>query len=181
MLGGIHGFLGVIDIDEGHYASRISPDFSAVIGAAERSVTSLRRIVVPVVDTVSSERAAEMACRLGVLQQAEIVLVPVVAVPLTRSRDEVNTAERARGVKALNLGQAIVARHDMKSRTRLLVERSAAGGILRTAAEEQADLIVMAMGVKRSLVPAEMGHTMRKVLRRAPCEVLIDQAEGVHA
>lgn len=179
MLGGIHGFLALIDIDSGHYASHLAPDQSGAVGAAEHSVTSLQRIVVPVVDTVSSERAAEMACRLGGPQQAEIVLVHIVEVPLTRALAEQSGPERERGAKALHLGEAIVASHGMRSRARLLFERSASNGIVRVAKEECADLIVMARGEKRQTVPAEMSTTMREVLRHAPCEVLIDQAQGM--
>jgi nucleotide-binding universal stress UspA family protein len=179
MLGGIHGFLALIDIDEGHYASRVAPELTGAVGAAEHSVASLARIVVPVVDTVSSERAAEMACRLGAPQQAEIVLVHVVEVPLTQALGDAGGPERDRAEKALHLGQAIVGRHGMRSRTRLLFERSAGSGIVRVAKEEGADVIVMARGEKRQTVPTEMSPTMRDVLRHAPCEVLIDQAPGV--
>ncbi|MGI8551812.1 MAG: alpha/beta fold hydrolase [Dehalococcoidia bacterium] len=181
MLGGIHGFLAIIQIDEGNYASKVSSAFSTGVGDAKRSVTSLHRILVPVVDTLSSERAAEMACRLGAEQQAEIVLVHVIEVPLTRSLADVSKDERERGLKALHFGQAIVAQHGLQSRIRDFTERSAATGILRAAADEHADLIVMAMGEKRGRDPSKVGRTMQEVLRRAPCEVLIDQSHGVNA
>ncbi|HTE84880.1 MAG TPA: universal stress protein, partial [Dehalococcoidia bacterium] len=177
MLGAIHGFLALIDLDEGHYASRLAADVSAAVGETEHAVTALKRIVVPVVDSVSSERAAEMACRLGRPQQAEIVLVHVVEVPLSRALAEESGPARERGEKALHLGQAIVARHGMRSRTRLLFERSATHGILRVAREEGADLIVMAIGEKRRPDPAEMSATMKEVLRSASCEVLIDKGQ----
>jgi nucleotide-binding universal stress UspA family protein len=181
MLGGIHGFLALVDIDEGHYASRLAPAFSEAVGATEHSVGALRRIVVPVVDSVSSERAAEMACRLGGPQQAEIVLLHVVEVPLTRALSDASDAERFRGEQALQLGQAIVGHHGMRSRARLLFERSASRGIVRVAGEEQADVIVMAMSEKRQPDPTQVSQTMRDVLRQAPCEVLIDQAQAVRA
>lgn len=180
-LGAIQGFLARVEIEQGRQASKISPNFSAALGAMERSVASLRRIVVPVVDDVSSERAAEMACRLGATQQAEIVLVHVVEVPHTRSLDDASADQLARGGQALQLGQAIAARHGLQSQTHLLVGRSAAREILRIAAEQHADLIIMARGEKRSLIPTDAGQTMQEVLRRAPCEVLIDQAQGVSA
>ena len=179
MLGAIHGFLAIVDIDEGHYASRLAAEFSGAVGETEHAVTSLQRIIVPVIDTVSSERAVEMACRLGRPQQAEIELVHVVEVPLTRSLSDVDAPARAKGEKALQLGQAIASRHGMRSRARLLFERSATHGILRVAREEEVDLIVMAFGEKRRPDPSEFSPTMRDVLRNAPCEVLIDQSQRV--
>lgn len=181
MLGAVQGFLTVVQIDEGVFASRLSPLHSLEAREAQRSVASLCRIVVPVVDTVSSERAAEMACRLGESQQAEIVLVHILEVPLTRSLDDIDPGQRDRGMKALNLGQAIVSQHGLKGRVRLLADRSAASGILRAAREEAADMIVMAMGEKRSRDPSQTGKTMQEVLRRAPCEVLIDQSHSVRS
>jgi len=180
-LGGIHGFLAAVDLEHGHYASRLNPSFSAAVGATERAVTSLQRIVVPIVDSVSSERAAEMACRLGGPQGAEIVLVHVVEVPLTRALSDVGGEERTRGEKALNLGQAIVGHHGMRSRSRLLVERSAARGILRVVEEEGADVVVMARSGKQSRIPEDMSPTMREALHRAPCEVLVDQPSALRA
>jgi nucleotide-binding universal stress UspA family protein len=180
-LGGIHGFLALIDIDEGHYASRVAADVSGAAGETAQAVAALRRIVVPVVDTLSSERAAEMACRLGGPQQAEIVLVHVVEVPLSRPLVPEDTPDRRRGERALQLGQAIATRHGMASRSHLLFERSAAHGILRLAREESVDLIVMAFGEKRRVEPTGFTSTMREVLRHAPCEVLIDHAQRVQA
>jgi hypothetical protein len=66
----------------------------------------------------------------------------------------------------------------MRSRSRLLFERSAARGILRAVEEEAADVVVMARSGKRSLIPGDVSPTMREVLRRTPCEVLIDQPSG---
>jgi nucleotide-binding universal stress UspA family protein len=119
-----------------------------------------------------------MACRLGAPQQAEIVLVHVVEIPLTRPLTDEDGPDRKRGEKALQVGHAIVSRHGMRSRGRLLFERSAAHGILRAATEDAADLIVMALSEKRHRDPTDIGSTMREVLRRAPCEVLIDQSLG---
>ena len=176
MLGGIQGFLSVIQLDEGTYASKISSTFSRAARAAQRSVTALRRILVPILDDVNSERAVEMACRLGAAQQAEVVLVHVISVPLTRPLADVSPAERERGASVLHLGQAIVDQHGMSSRIRLLTERSAAVGILRTATEEQADLIIMAMEETHGATAGRAGQTLEEVLRHAPCEVLIAQS-----
>jgi nucleotide-binding universal stress UspA family protein len=178
-LGGIHGFLAMVDFEEGHYASRVAAEMSGDVGATAQTVEALRRIVVPLVDTLSSERAAELACRLGGPQRAEIVLVHVVEIPLTRPLADEGGLDRKKGEKALQIGQAIVSRHGLRSREKLLFERSAAHGIVRAAQEENADLIVMAFSEKRRHDPTDQpGPTMREVLRRAHCEVLIDQSLG---
>jgi nucleotide-binding universal stress UspA family protein/pimeloyl-ACP methyl ester carboxylesterase len=179
VLGAVHSFLAQIDIEEGRQASSLTAEQSAAIGESEHSVAALRRILVPVGDDLSSERAAAMACRLGAPQQAEVVLVHVAEIPLTRTLQDLYPEERERGERALRIGRAIVANRGLACRTRLLTERSASSGILRAASEENADLIVMAMREKRRGMPSDLSLTMRGVLRNAPCEVLIDQAQAV--
>lgn len=175
-LGAMQGFLSVIEIEAGQFASHLSRLTSSAVEEAQRSVASLRRILVPVNSTADSERAAEMACRIGEAQLAEIVLVHVVEVPFTRPLANVTVEERERGLEVLRVGEAIADRHRMRSRTRLMSERSAAVGIIRAATEEQADVIVMALDEKRSRDAAEAGETPDEIMRRAPCEVLVVRA-----
>ncbi|MDA8189499.1 MAG: hypothetical protein M0T85_15280, partial [Dehalococcoidales bacterium] len=53
------------------------------IVTVRRTVRALRRILVPVVETVPAERAVELACRIGEEQKAEIILAYVIEIPLT--------------------------------------------------------------------------------------------------
>ena len=141
---------------------------------SRRSIGALRRILVPVDPNVTSGRAVELACRLGEAQKAEIVLVHVVAVPRVLPLNHPLPEATRRGERALTLGHVISAEHGLPCRTRLLTERSVAGAIVRAAREERADLIVMALAD-----PADgedrFSRTVQEVLRRAPCEVLVDR------
>ncbi|MBI2909811.1 MAG: universal stress protein [Chloroflexi bacterium] len=143
---------------------------------ARRSVTTLRRILVPVVEAVASERAVELAARMGEAQKAAIILANVVEVPLTMPLTAPMPEAEARGKEALDVARTIVARHNLPVSTRVVRERHAADGILRIAREEEVNAIVMGIGVKRRLMPAQIGSTIMEVLRRAQCEVVIDKA-----
>jgi len=177
-LGAMHSFLAVLSSSAGKRASRISTEMSGTMNASTRSVGSLRRIVVPVDPNVTSGRAVELACRLGEAQQAEILLVHVLAVPRTLALDHPLPEARRRGERALALGEAIAAEHGMHSTACLLTGRVVADSILRLARDEAADLIVMAQS-NAAGVQEEISRTVQEVVRRSPCEVIIDDPGAV--
>jgi nucleotide-binding universal stress UspA family protein/pimeloyl-ACP methyl ester carboxylesterase len=179
-LGALHGFLSLLAADVGRQASRLPSTLSATMSDSQRSVRALRRIVVPIDPNVSSGRAVELACRLGEAQKAEILLVHVIAVPHRLPIDQPLPEATFRGGRALRLGEAIVLDHGLPFRSELLRERSAAGGVVRLARDVQADLIVMGAGDSETHEEGRLGRTAEEILRRAPCEVLIDRgAVGV--
>jgi nucleotide-binding universal stress UspA family protein len=174
-LGAIHAFLTVVGAGTGRLGSRLSPALSSTLSDSRRSVGQLRRILVPVDPNVTSGRAVELACRLGEAQKAEIVLVHVIAVPQALPLSHPLPDETRQGERALTLGHVIVAEHGLSCRTRLVTERSVSGSIVRLAREERADLIVMALAEPRAQGEDRIDHTAQEILRRAPCEVLIDR------
>lgn len=143
---------------------------------ARRTVQALHRILVPVVETVPATRAVELACRLGHDQKAEIVLAHVVEVPLTLSLDAEMPAQEAAGRQALESAAVIAGRHNLPIRSRITTARYAADGILNIAREEDVNVIVMGVGIKRRNVPDQLGRTANEVLRRSPYEVILDKA-----
>ncbi len=175
-LGAIHAFLSVLGADIGRSASTLSAALSTTMSDSKRAVGALRRIVVPVDTDVTSGRAVELACRLGEAQKAEIVLVHAVVVPHSLALDHPRPEATYRGERALMLGRAIVADHGLPCRTKLVTERSAAGAIVRLAREEEANLIVMEVEGSTIEGADQTGDTAREVLRRAPCEVLLDRS-----
>ncbi|HLZ69903.1 MAG TPA: universal stress protein [Dehalococcoidia bacterium] len=177
-LGAMHAFLTVVGAELGPLGSRLPVVLSDTLSDSRRSVGALRRIIVPVEPNVASGRAVELACRLGEAQKAEIVLVHVVGVPHVLPLDHHLPEATRRGERALTLGQVIAAEHGLPCRTRLLQERSAAGSIVRLAGEERADLIVMALSDLALGEEDRISKTAEEVLRRAPCEVLIDRRTG---
>lgn len=143
---------------------------------ARRSVAALKSILVPVIQSMASERAVELACRLGEAQRAELILLYVVEVPLTLPLTASMPDQEESGHDALETAKAIVARHNLPVSVRMIPERYAWDGILRVAAEENVDAIVMSLGVKRRRTGDEIGRTTQQVLRNAPCEVIVDKA-----
>jgi pimeloyl-ACP methyl ester carboxylesterase/nucleotide-binding universal stress UspA family protein len=178
-LGAMHAFLAVLAAGAGRQASKVPLELSAALGDSRRAVGALRRILVPVDPNVASGRAVELACRLGAEQQAQIMLVHVVCVPHALPLDHPLAEARRRGERALALGAAIVAEHGLRSAERLVVGRSVAGPMVALADEVRADLIVMAAVQQAPGEQGRISRTVQEVMRRATCEVIVDEAGTV--
>ncbi len=152
---------------------RVPPQVPHEVAAVRRSVAALQRILVPVSGRTASERAVELACRLGEAQKAEIVLAYIIEVPFTLSLNTPVPQEEAKGKEALRTARFIVEQHGLLARTHIVPHRYAWDGILRLTQQEQADAIVMGVGAGGPA--AEIGHTTQEVLRRARCEVILDK------
>ncbi|MGE0227918.1 MAG: alpha/beta fold hydrolase [Dehalococcoidia bacterium] len=176
-LGAIYAYLVLRSIEAGPLASRLSAGLSRTVAASERAVRELDRIVVPVDGSVASGRAVNLACRLGEAQNAELVLLHVVAVPRAFALDDPSAEAVEAGEAALQMGSAIAARHHIRWRTRLAYQREMIEGIVRVATEEGADLIVIANPAAEAEGP--IGGIVEELLRRAPCEVLVDRGDHV--
>lgn len=145
------------------------------VAAVCHSVAALQRILVPVSGRTQSGRAVELACRLGGNQKAEIVLAYVLEVPFTLSLDTRLPQEEARGHEALQTARLIVEQHGLPVTTKLLPHRQASAGILHLAKEEMVDAIVMSAESDRPGSTVGVGRTCQEVLRRTPCEVILDK------
>ena len=174
-VGVVNAFLGMLSADLGTLASQVSPTLSAAIDSSERSVGEIHRILVVVGDDASSGHAIGLACRLGAAQGAEILLVHAIEVPFTLPVDQPPPAALQRADEALKFGEAIVARHQLRSRTRIIVGRSAPASIVRAAEEEGVHLIVMAGQPEAAEGADHLNRQIQEVLRRAPGRVLVDQ------
>ncbi len=153
---------------------RVPPLVPLPVVKVHRSVDKIRKVLVPIVEAIPSERAVELACRLGHDQDAEILLVHVIVVPFTLSLSAPMPVQDRVAHDALELGGIIAKRHECRARTRTIRHRNAADGILQVAHQEQVDAIVLGVGVKTRL-PGEWGRTSNEILRRAECEVIIDK------
>ena len=125
---------------------RVPPLMPREVAAVRRSVAAMERVLVPVSGKIASERAVELACRLGEAQKAEIVLAYVIEVPFTLSLGAPVPAEEEKAEEALRTGRFIVEQHGLPAKTRMLPHRYAWSGILRIAKEEMVDAIVMGAG-----------------------------------
>lgn len=154
---------------------RVPPAVPHEVAVVRRSVAAMQRILVPVSGKVASERAVELACRLGAAQESEIVLVYIIEVPFTLSLDTSLPAEETRGQEVLRTARFIVEQHGLPVTTKIIPHRYAWGGILRLAREEIVDAIVMSVGAGRPGPTEGMVHTAQEVIKRAECEVILDK------
>jgi len=170
-----------------YWMFHVPPPLPREVVQAQFSFSALQRIIVPVSGTVASDRAIELASRIGAAQRAEIVPVFVVEVPLTLGLDASLPVQQARASEVLERARLLVAVHHLPVRTRLVKQRSLAEGVIRVAAEERADAIVMGMGWKRGVSRSDAAtRTVLELLRRATCEVIIArypaiEEEGIQA
>lgn len=140
---------------------------------ARHSVSALHHILVPVSPDLSSEGAAELACRLGASQKAQITLLFVVEVPFTLSLNAPLREQFAKGEEALRTAEFIVRQHGLPARRRSVPARYAWGGILNVARQESVDAIVMSAGHGEPSAPDGLSRTARELIKRAQCEVIL--------
>ncbi len=145
------------------------------VAKIRRTVNQLRTLVVPVVAAMSSERAVELACRLAEPQQAQIILVHVLEVPLSLPLDAAMPVQRAAGDASISVGVTICETHELPCEGVIVPARSAWEGILRVARERHADLIVLGLDAKMRRPGEELSRNVAQVVRRASCEVLVDR------
>ena len=138
------------------------------------SVEALHRILVPIVEAISSERAVELACRLGNGKQAELVLVHVIVVPYALPLSAPIPEREKLAEEALELGSVIARRYGNHVHSHVIRHRNAAAGVLQVAEDEKVDAIVLGVGVKTRM-PGEWGKTSEEILRRASVEVIVDK------
>jgi nucleotide-binding universal stress UspA family protein len=140
------------------------------------SVEAARCIVVPILDLFYTERAVEVACRLGHHQGATIVLAYVVRIPRVLTLDAPlprDVEERAR--EALAEAQQIVDRHGLRAVPLTVRAREIDEGIRRTVRAYGGDVVVLGMTGAEPALPTMFTRTAEELLRRPPCEVIVDK------
>ncbi len=154
---------------------RVPRPVSAEIARAVRSVGAVRTIFVPILEAYYSERAVELASRLGEGQKATILLGFVVEVPRTLSLGVALPKVEERGRRALEQASQIVANHHLQSTTEMIRAREAGEGITRTARDHDVDLIVLGISPEIGFVEGSTERVAEALFRHAPCEVIIDR------
>src|SRR3989304_5455297 len=154
-----------------HPPAQLQPE----VAKARRALGALKRILVPTNGTSYAERAIELACRLGLEQRSEIVVVNVVEVPRTLPLEAPLPQAEQKSEEALQRGREIVELHHLTPIVLAERAREASEGIIRAAKEQGADLVVL--GLRTNLKAAQdlLGRTTETVVRRAPCEVVLDK------
>jgi nucleotide-binding universal stress UspA family protein len=157
-----------------HPPAQIQP----AVAKARYAVGAFKRILVPTLGLPYSEKGIELACRLGVEQEAEIVLTYVLEIPRTLPLNAPIPESEAEANEALERGKEIVELHHLVPILRLERAREAGEGIVKVAKENQVDVIVL--GIRPTWHGSQniWGKTTDILLRKAPCEVIIDKLPG---
>ncbi|MGQ9523531.1 MAG: universal stress protein [Armatimonadota bacterium] len=151
------------------------PVIPLAVAHARRSVGALRSILVPTVGASHSDRGVELACRLGAEQKADVHLVYVIEVPRTLPLGAPLPEAEAQASRALEQAAEIVRMRGLNPVLHIERAREAAEGIIRAARDHQADVIVLGMRPDIGPTEALLGRTTDALLRRAPCEVIVDK------
>jgi nucleotide-binding universal stress UspA family protein len=157
-----------------HPPAQIQP----AVAKARYAVGAFKRILVPTLGLPYSEKGIELACRLGIEQEAEIVLTYVLEIPRTLPLNAPIPESEAEANEALKRGKEIVELHHLVPILRLERAREAGEGIVKVAKENQVDVIVL--GIRPTWHGSQniWGKTTDILLRKAPCEVIIDKLPG---
>lgn len=154
---------------------RVPAPMAQAVAHARRSVSGIKRILVPTRGAEYDERAVELACRLGQEQKSQIVLAYVLEIPLTLSLGTPLPEEEKKAQNAMQRSVEIVKVHNLEAIPRVERDREAGRGILRTARDLDVDLVVIGMDPARSHFADPLGRTTETLLRQANIEVIVDK------
>jgi nucleotide-binding universal stress UspA family protein len=158
---------------------RLPSPMAHEVARAVFSVQATRCIIVPILDLFYTERAVELACRMGKQQNAAIVLAYIVEVPrLVTLNSPLPADVEERAQQALKHAQAIVERHGLKPVMKTLRAREANEGIGQIVQMYKGDIVVLGVQAAERHLPSIFTRTADALMRRPPCEVLIDSMPG---
>lgn len=151
------------------------PPVSLSTAKATIAVSAIKKILVPTTGTVYSEKAVELACRLGWQQKATIYVAYVIEVPFTLPLGAAMEKSEKIAREVVNRAAEIVKHHHLPVITKIERARKVGEGLIRLAREEDVDLIIIGIRPLRGITEKIMGRTSETILRNAPCEVVIDR------
>ena len=133
-----------------------------------------RTIVVPVTRSPESEEALVAAARLAAARGSTVAIVYVLELPHEVALDASEPEREAAADQLLDAARALVEQYGVRAITRLARGRSAAAEIVEEARRRDADIIVVGAPRERLVAGrALFGLTVDRVLKQAPCRVLV--------
>ena len=153
---------------------RVPPPAPRGATSTLRSVQSIRKVLVPIIDLGASVRAVELAARLNQGHKAEMVIVYVHEIPLQAPLAMPEPVD-PKIQRALDASAFIAMQHAIEPRTKVNVARQAGHRIVEIAREEGVDLIVMGISHVNRPNEGTLGRIAEHVMRNAPCEVIVDR------
>lgn len=154
---------------------RVPKAITSAAAKARRAVGAIKKILVPTSGTPYSERGIELACRLGQEQKAEIYLINVIEVSRTLPLEAPMPVAEAQAMDIITRGESIVNLRGLPVKGEVRRGRVAGEEIIRAAKDWEADLIVMGIRSQIRMAQEILGRNSDLVLRRAPCEVILDK------
>jgi nucleotide-binding universal stress UspA family protein len=134
------------------------------------------RIIVPVLESMASMQAAELACQVAAERRAKIILVNVIEVPLTLGLDVPLPGAEERAKRLLRQAEDIARQHDLPVESRVLRQRRAEDAILGLARETGAEAIVLGMSTAARWPSSRIADIVSSLFQYAPCEVVVARA-----
>lgn len=153
---------------------RVPPPAPRGATSTLRSVQSIRKVLVPIIDLGASVRAVELAARLNQGHKAEMVIVYVHEIPLQAPLAMPEPVD-PKIQRALDAAAFIAMQHAIEPRSKVNVARQAGHRIVEIAREEGVDLIVMGISHVNRPNEGTLGRIAEHVMRNAPCEVVVDR------
>lgn len=132
------------------------------------------KILVPVVDKDYSMRGVELACRIGYEQKAAIELTYILEVPMSMPLSVMMPDQEKRGYDILESVRSVAELHGIEAKTRLERSRYAGDKLVEMARAEEFRLVVMGIRPRHWSVENLIGKTSEAILKKLPCEVIID-------
>ncbi len=154
---------------------RVPPPVPLEVARAVRSVGAVQTFLVPILEEYYSERAVELACRLGQTQKATILLGYVLEVPRILSLGVPIPEAEEPGRRALEQARAIIEMHGLAAQTQIIRAREAGEGIARVARDNNVDVIVLGIAPNSGFIEGPAARLAESLFRHAPCEVIIDR------
>lgn len=157
---------------------RMSPCATLVVHANELSADwQPRKILVPTNGSVAAKRAAEMAFMLASPESSKVLILNVFVQSQDEWHPEFHQESHDRQLKISDrlvhelaeLGQA----NKVQTLPQVRIGREAESEILDVALKEQIDLIIIGTDVRPASERLFMGPQVEKILRKAPCPVIV--------
>lgn len=134
----------------------------------------VKNILVPVTDSLHSERAFRWACQVARSGKARLHALHVIEVPLSLSLEAEITADVDRAERLLFRYERIA--HEEKYRgldAGCLRARQAGAAIVQEAQVKQAEMIVVGILYNHKMGQCSMGPAASYVFQHAPCQVML--------
>jgi nucleotide-binding universal stress UspA family protein len=145
-----------------------------IAAKVRRAVDAIKTILVPTTGTEYSNRGIELACRLGKDQNALVLLVSIIEIPLSLPLGANMPDHEQKAEEILARGKEIVETHNLPALTRTERARYAAEKIADIVRKEGIELIVMGIKPKLGGIENVIGRTTELLLQKLPCEIIID-------